>query len=67
MEKRLVPPLEMIVKFINDKKDVDVVLKKSELRCRIIGVDEYMNLVVDHGLNRMLIKGSAIYMIKEIV
>lgn len=63
MEERQVLPLEAIVSYINNKSKVLLTLNHTKLECNIVGVDEYLNLVVDTKEERMLVKSSFICMV----
>ena len=63
MEQRQILPLEAVVNYITNKSKVLLTLKYTEIECTIVGVDEYMNLVIDVNEERMLVKGNNIVVI----
>ncbi|RVD92586.1 hypothetical protein TUBRATIS_008980 [Tubulinosema ratisbonensis] len=63
MEQRQILPLEAVVSYITNKSKVFLTLKYTEIECKIVGVDEYMNLVIDVNEERMLVKGNNIVVI----
>lgn len=56
-------PLEAIYKFMMEKRDVEIWFEKTRMQGRIVGLDEYMNLVVDENGTRMIVKGECIFAI----
>lgn len=56
-------PLEAIYKFMIEKRDVEVWFEKTRMYGRIVGLDEYMNLVLDQEDTRMIVKGECIFAI----
>lgn len=56
-------PLEAIYKFMVEKRVVEIWFEKTKMHGRIVGLDEYMNLVVDQEGARMIVKGECIFAI----
>lgn len=56
-------PLEAIYRFVIEKRDVEIWFEKTKVHARIIGLDEYMNLVVEQKSTRMIVKGECIFAI----
>ncbi|WUR03247.1 small nuclear ribonucleoprotein E [Vairimorpha necatrix] len=62
MEESEIRPLESIYLGMVDKKEVEVYEKEGNMihRGKIVGFDEYMNLVIETGHSRYLLKGDCI-------
>lgn len=60
MNNKSVLPLEAICAFMSDKLDVEILVGKNRIAGKIVGLDEYMNLVVDQAGERMVVKGECI-------
>lgn len=63
MNNRSILPLEAIHKLMVEKVAVDVWMEKESVSGRIVGLDEYMNLVLDQDGSRLIIKGECIFSI----
>lgn len=66
-----IQPLEAIYTTIIDKKHVEIYEKESNTIHRgiIVGFDEYMNIILDTGHSRYMLKGdclSAIHVQKNV-
>ncbi|AFM97849.1 LSM domain-containing protein [Encephalitozoon hellem ATCC 50504] len=55
-------PLEKLYDFLSKSTDVEIWEKdiRTKHRGRIVGFDEYMNLVIDNGAKRYLLKGDCV-------
>ncbi|ADM11095.1 small nuclear ribonucleoprotein E [Encephalitozoon intestinalis ATCC 50506] len=61
-EPKSILPLEKIYAFLSRAADVEIWEKDIGVRHkgRIVGFDEYMNIVMDSGAKRYLLKGDCI-------
>jgi small nuclear ribonucleoprotein E len=62
MNKEEIQPLEAIYIGMVDNKKVEVYEREGQTvhRGKIVGFDEFMNLVIDTGNSRYLLKGDCI-------
>lgn len=60
-EQRAVLPLEALFAFLTDGTEVEIVERDATTHVgRLAGFDEYMNITVDAGGRRYMLKGDCV-------
>lgn len=63
MNSRSILPLEAIHKLMTEKVAVEVWMDREKIPGKIVGLDEYMNLVLEQSGRRLIVKGECIFSI----